>query len=1602
MSLSARLANLSPEKRQLLMQRLQSGKSSEAAQQRQIQPQRPLPDFVPLSFNQQRLWFLDKLQPGSASYNTPIAIEIVGNLNIKAVKQAVTEIVRRHEVLRTYFVDTAEGKPTQAIAPEPTIPFATTDLADLPEPLQDKAIARLTAEFTQHPFQLDRTPPIRATLILLGAQRYILLATVHHILADGWSVGILTREFHALYTTFSRSLPSPLPDLSIQYADYAIWQRRWLQGERFARQLDFWKQQMAGERPTLQLPTDRPRPVVQSFAGAKYKLVLPDELYRKLKVLSQSENCSLFVTLLTAFKSLLYRYTGQEDITLGTAMVNRDRPQLKSAIGFFANTVLLRSSLEGNPAFTTLLQQVNQTTVAALSHQELPFDVLVKTLQPDRDLSRNPLFQVWFALHQTPMQKSLDLTGLQLRPIPVGHSTSRVDLSLDMAEIDQQLTCVFEYSTDLFDNATIAAMAQHFQTMLTDIVAHPSRRISELALLSESDVDTILQTSRAPTLSVDADVCLHQLFEQQVRHTPGAIAVVDAERSLTYRELDERANRIAQHLHSSGVCGDCLVALCCDRSVDLPVGMLGILKAGAAYVPIDPAYPEQRIALMLVDSGAEVVVTQSPLKAALPVQEARVVLLDGDAEALNGSATGDDDPHLNVHPQQLAYQIYTSGSTGKPKGVQISHAAVVNFLAAMRQVPGLNSDDVLLSVTTLSFDIAVLEIFLPLTTGARVAIASRETASDPVKLAQLMTSSGTTVMQATPVTWQMLLDSGWTGDAHLKVLCGGEALPLSLAQALSQSCRELWNLYGPTEATVWTAAERIEPDVSAVVLGGAIANTELYVLDRCSQLVPANVPGELHVGGAGLARGYFNRPDLTADRFCPDPFSAQPGSRLYKTGDLVRYRRDGSLEFLGRIDNQIKLRGFRIELGEIEACLADASNVRAAVAIVREDRQGDKRLVAYVIPHKHSGDAGDRSKAWRQHLHARLPAYMIPHAFVELESFPLTPNGKIDRKALPAPEMGLDAEASFEPPQTSTEILLCGIWADVLDLDRVGIHDNFFELGGDSILAMQAIAKAKQADLHFTPKDLFQNQTIAELAAIATAQAGHEQLQQDAELARVQAAWENYGQAIAAADLTHIPTDFQHAAPVTPKSETVSMRLSATDTRSLLEALPILYNASTADAILSALVTICCGPKQSLLLSVIGNRPLSAKAPRTTNALSESGNVTGAFPLLLPNGDRQSLGTTLKLIKEAVRQVPNSRMGCSIALGNSDRDRYADLPAAEIAFRYDDPLSEETSHENFDPKPSSTLDSFRTACPEKLALAARLDSGSLCFHWHYSPDLFQQDTVTQLAQQTLQALQDLATHCQASDAGGYTPSDFPLAQLDTPALHKLFGHNRAIADLYPLSPTQEGMLFHTLYSPHGGMYFDQVSCQIEGALDIECFQQAWVQVIQHYDVLRTAFLWQELDRPLQAVRHSVELPWTELDWSDADETERSRQLQAFLAAERERGFDLARAPLMRLTLIHLGRDTYYFVWSRHHLLLDGWSLPLVMQSMLSAYETLVAGRDRAVLPSAPPYRDYIGWLQAQNLDEAKAFWQEYLADWTAPLALDRIGAQSGKSTSFES
>ncbi|MEM9537633.1 MAG: amino acid adenylation domain-containing protein, partial [Cyanobacteria bacterium P01_E01_bin.45] len=1098
MSLAARLANLSPEKRQLLMQRLQSAKPSEQALQRQIQPQQPRPDAIPLSFNQQRLWFLDKLQPGSASYNTPIAIEITGDLNITTVRDSLMAIARRHEVLRTYFVESADGTPAQAIASETDIPFEVINLATNPDSDQSAAIANLTAEFTQRPFQLDCQPPIRAAVLELGSKQYILLVIVHHILADGWSMGVLLQEFHHVYTAISSGASIQLPELPIQYADYSIWQRQWLQGERFAEHLEYWKQQMAGERPALQLTTDRPRPAVQSFAGAKYKLGLPDELHQALKALSKSQNCTLFVTLLAAFKTLLYRYTGQEDITIGTAMVNRDRPQLKSAIGFFANTVLLRSQLDDGASFSTLLQQVSQTTIAGLSHQELPFDVLVKTLQPDRDLSRNPLFQVWFALHQTPMQQSFDLAGLELHPISVSHSTSRVDLSLDMAEIDGHLTCVFEYSTDLFDEATIAALASYFQILLTEISTKPAQRLSQLKLLPDSDIADILRLSQAPALGVNQEMCLHQWVEQQAQQTPAAIAVQDGTQSLTYRELNERADRLAIQLRHFGVGHEDFVGLCTDRSIHMPIGMLAILKAGAAYVPIDLAYPAERIALMLKDSGAPVIVTLNHLQSDLPEHEARVLLLDGEnnppgpADSFNAEflSTTPEKVHLPaVHPQQLAYQIYTSGSTGKPKGVQISHAAVVNFIAAMGRSPGLESSDVLLSVTTVSFDIAVLELFLPLTTGATVAIASREVAADATQLSELIETSGATVMQATPVTWQMLLDSGWAGKANLKVLCGGEALPWPLARALSQSCGELWNLYGPTEATVWTAAKQITSADTSVTLGQAIANTQLYVLDRQAQLVPTNVPGELHVGGEGLARGYFKRSALTAERFCPDPFSQQPGARLYKTGDLVRYRRDGSLEFLGRIDNQVKLRGFRIELGEIESCLLNAPDAKAAVVVVRDDSAGQKRLVAYAIPgdaEPQNLDASNKSKLWRQHLQAKLPAYMMPHAFVVLETFPLTPNGKVDRKALPAPGENSDSAIAYGPPQTPAQQILSDIWAEVLNQERIGIHDNFFELGGDSIVAMQAVAKAKQAGLHLTPKQLFQNQTIETLAAVAT------------------------------------------------------------------------------------------------------------------------------------------------------------------------------------------------------------------------------------------------------------------------------------------------------------------------------------------------------------------------------------------------------------------------------------------------------------------------------------------------------------------------------------
>ncbi|QLE49536.1 amino acid adenylation domain-containing protein [Nostoc sp. C057] len=1044
----------------------------------------PRNEALPLSFAQQRLWFLDQLDPSNPFYNISSAILLKGSLNVPILEQSFQEIVQRHEALRTSFVN-VNGEPVQVIAPALNITLPVVDLQKLSLEEREAETRRLTNLHARHSFDLTQSPLLQTTLLQLAEDEHILLFTIHHIVADAWSAGVLIREVAALYESFSTSTLLLLPNLPIQYADFTLWQRQWLQTEVRSSQMAYWKQQLGGNLPVLQLPSDRQRPAIQTFRGKKQSWFIPQTLSQALKSISQREAVTLFMTMLAAFKTLLYRYTSQTDILVGSPIANRNRSEIERLIGFFVNTLVLRTDLSGNPSFRELLRRIREVTLDAYTHQDLPFEQLVAELQPDRNLGHTPLFQVMFVLQNAPME-TLKLSGLSLTPVEVDTEIAKFDLTLSLTDTAQGLIGVFEYNTDLFDSAAIARMQGHFQTLLEGIVANPDQQLSDLPILTQAEQQQLLVDWN----DLQADypkVCIHQLFEAQVERTPNAIAVVFADQQLTYQELNTRANQLAHHLQTLGVGKETLVGICVERSLEMIIGLLGILKAGGAYLPIDPAYPAERLAFMLEDAQVSVLLTQQNLLAALPQHQAQVVCLEKIPKVIA------DNPIHNATADNLAYVIYTSGSTGQPKGVQITHSAVVNFLSTMRLNPGLTQQDILLSVTTLSFDIAALELYLPLITGARLVIVSRQVATDATQLSEQLVSSGATVMQATPATWRLLLAAGWQGSSRLKILCGGEALDRSLADQLLKGGCQVWNLYGPTETTIWSAIHKVDEQMERqdgiVSIGRPIANTQFYILDPGQKLVPVGISGELHIGGAGLARGYLHRPELTAEKFISHPFQSRVKEdqfskkyRLYKTGDLVRYRADGTIEFLGRIDHQVKVRGFRIELGEIEALLNQHPEVQTSVVVIQGDEPSDRRLVAYVVL---QCDRVVAISELSRFLEKKLPSYMIPRAFVILEALPLTPNGKIDRRALPAFDPARPhLEGSAIAPRNPVEEVLAGIWQEVLGVEILSIYDNFFELGGHSLLATRVISRVKKAfEVDLPLRGLFESPTIARLAA---------------------------------------------------------------------------------------------------------------------------------------------------------------------------------------------------------------------------------------------------------------------------------------------------------------------------------------------------------------------------------------------------------------------------------------------------------------------------------------------------------------------------------------
>jgi amino acid adenylation domain-containing protein/non-ribosomal peptide synthase protein (TIGR01720 family) len=1727
------------------------------------------PERIPLSFAQERLWFLDQLGLVGSAYNMPLALRLEGALDVAALEGALAHLVERHESLRTRFV-AIDGDPAQVIDPPGGFRLERTDLSGLEEAERREQARALQQAQADHIFDLAKGPLFRCGLINLGPEGHLLLMTMHHIVSDGWSMNVLTRELGALYEAFAAGRGSPLGALAVQYADYALWQRGWLEGEELERQLGYWRERLSGAPAALELPVDHPRPATPSHRGATHGVSLSAALSERLAALSREEGATLFMTLLAAFQALLARWSGSDDIVVGSPIAGRTHSQTEGLIGFFVNMLALRSRIDGRQSFRQLLAAVRQATLEAYAHQDAPFERLVAELAPERDLSRQPIFQVDFTFQASDASPRPDPTS---RPTgETRHQVSKLDLSLHLQETPEGLKGGFEYATDLFEASTIARLGEHLERLLAAIVAEPDRQLGELDLLGADERTLLLEGWNDTAADYPREQSLHALFAAQAARTPDAAAVVFEDEVLSYAALDARSSQLAHHLRDLGVGPEVVVGLCLERSIQMVVALLAILKAGGAYLPLDPDYPAERLAFMLADAQAPVIVSQTSLADRLPEGAARRVCLDEDSARISRRPT--TPPVVASKPGNLAYVIYTSGSSGRPKGVMSRHDGLMNRIVWMQTTYQLDASDRVLQKTPFSFDVSVWEFVWPLIQGATLVMARPGGHVDPSYLTDLICSEAVTTTHFVPSMLRVFLEGGRleTCTSLRRVIVSGEALPPSLARDfLSVTTAELHNLYGPTETSIdVTSHQATSADGASAPIGRPIANTRVYVLDQGLEPTPIGVAGELYIAGDGLARGYLNRPGLTAERFMACPFGTA-GSRMYRTGDLARWRADGELEFLGRIDHQVKIRGHRIELGEVEAALLGHPGVAQAVAIVREDEPGDKRLVAYVVA---AGDEAPDVGGLRAHLKQSLPDYMIPQAIVGLEALPLTPNGKIDRKALPVPE-GRPEGLDYVAPRTPVEETLAGIWAEVLKIDRVGVHDNFFELGGDSIQSIKVVARAGQAGLRLNPRQVFEGQTIAELALVVGQNApsdveqgpvtgevlltpiqawflegdlarphhfnqsflltpreplaldilqkaltqllihhdalrlrlelgatgwrqynappgevaapdvidlsGLEQPAQDEALhregGRLQAsldlgrgpllrtalfdlgpergqrlliiihhmAVDRVSWGILLEDLRQAYQRLQAGEPVALPAKTASFRawgehlsayaaseaaraqlrywldqpwvqvqplptghtdqdqgsgrvavsiLTPQETQALLTRVPQTYRTRINDVLLTALAQAFQDQtgQQHLLVALEGHgrEPLidGLDVSRTV------GWFTSLFPVLLDPGHATDPGAALRRVKEQLRAIPDRGVGYGVLRYLASVGALADLPQPQVSFNYlgqidqdlaDTPWLKAASEASG--LPNSPLNPRR----HDLDLTGAVIGGQLQFSWSYSAGLAP-DLMEGLAEAFTRRLRTLIAHCQVSP-GGFTPSDFPLARLDQPTLDRVLAEidqPQSVEDIYPASPIQQGLMFHSLYAPGSAVYVNTTGWRINGALDPAAFHQAWRILTARHAPLRTAFVGHDLEAVLQVVLRTVEPPFEHLDWRSQDRVEQAQGLEELWRAERGGGFAFATAPLMRHKLIRLGEAEWAFLWSHHHVLLDGWSLPVLMGELFEIYGALSQGRE-VRLPPAPAYRDYVAWLQSRDLDAARDYWTNHLAgvEGPTPLRLER-------------
>ncbi|PTR07479.1 non-ribosomal peptide synthase protein (TIGR01720 family)/amino acid adenylation domain-containing protein [Nitrosospira sp. Nsp5] len=1747
-------------------------------------------DSSPLSFAQQRLWFLDQLSPQSTAYNLCTTFSFTGPLNTTALEKSLAEIVRRHEILRTIFI-AIDGQGTQVVMPPSPPAFTVVDLRHAPT----GEARRMTNSDTATPFDLARGPLLRATLMRTGEADHVLVLTMHHIVADGWSLGILQRELEILLEANSAGQPSPLPELPIQYADFACWQRHILQGDRLDSLFVYWKKQLEDAPAQLSLPTGQPRPAAQTFHGASLSATLPSALTEGLRTLSHNEGATLFMTLLAAFGVLLSRYSGQSDLVIGTPIANRTRSELEGLIGFFVNTLALRLDLSGDPSFTALLERVRTVATGAYTHQDMPFEVLVSRLAPARHLSHTPLFQVMFALENHAEETLSPTNGRAMGDIVETRGAAKFDLTLVIAEFNDGITATLEYATDLFDSTAIRQMLGHFVVMLESVIANPEQRISELPLLSQAERQQLLVEWNDTEAIFPRDCCIHTLFEIQAARTPEAIALETVDEQLTYAQLNHRVDQLAAHLR--GISADTPIGLLTDRGTGLAVGALGILKAGAAYVPIDATFPEERIAFILSDTGAPAVVTRSAFTGRLSGYRGRVICMDAATLDETGNAPAGC-AAASVTPDGLAYIIYTSGSTGLPKGVMVSHRALVNHATAVSGAYELCAADRVLQIASPAFDVAAEEIFPPWLCGATVVVWPD--IGPPVfsDLLDFVESRRLSILNLPASYWH-----GWVAElATLRlpeslrlVIAGSEPM---IAARLNDWMRHthgrirLINAYGPSETTITAALCQIArfavpadqtgvpasvgpvpvPSVPSVPIGRPIANTEIYVLDDRLQPVPIGVPGELYIGGEGLARGYLHQPELTAERFIPHPFRS--GARVYRTGDWVRYLPDANLEFLGRRDQQVKVRGFRVELGEVEAALRGYPGVREAVATVREDTPGDKRLAAYVV-----ADKSPSASEWRRFLQARLPDYMVPSAFMTLPALPLTANGKIDRSALPVPTVAREAKAVV--PRTEDEQRLAEIFAQVLRLGQVGIHDNFFELGGDSILAIQIVARARSKGLRFTPRQLFEQPTIAGLLTVAnTGSIAAEQgivtgtapltpIQRwffEQELAdpqhynqavlltvsrdiddnrwirvfdqllahhdalrlrffrtgdgwiqtladpgsatpyrridlsgvarsqRMAAVEEQAAQVQASLDLSRGPLlraalfDFGPGEEASLLIAIHHLAIDGVSWRILLEdldtanarmdppaALPpkttaftswagkLAAHANSADLMEEAKYWLAALPMQTAPLPKDLPAPLEANTAGSSRTVVVSlsteetarllrdiarthrvrideilltavalalarwsgadetlvdveghgretifddvdlsrtvGWFTTIFPVALDIRDCVSPGAALRRIKEKLRAIPRRGIGYGLLryMSKSEAgDRLQALPQAQMSFNYLGQFEHSVDPGDADGNdPRGPAFSDRDRRRYLIDINGGVFSDRLHLSWIYSEAIHRRATIEMLAAAFLEELRGIITyHHPSSRDMGFSPADFPLSNLDQAQLDELLRDNPDLEDIYPLSPMQEGMLFHTLLDPDSGIYVEQLLHSFANDIDIEAFEQSWRCLVMRHPALRTTFHWKGLDAPLQVVHRDAQLDCVHLDWRESSRI--NQRLDDFLDADRKRGFDLPKAPPMRIFLIRTGDNQFEFVWSHHHALLDGWSVPILFSELGDFYDAIQRGV-RHEPPPPRPYRDYIAWLHEQDRNAAQAYWKQALQGFFAatPLVVDRPHSGTG-------